>query len=215
MTVRPLPLLALLCCVTAAACSDDDPVGSADLAVADAAPDRALPSPDRGPGTDGSAADRAPGPDAAPASDRGPGSDAIPYFPSVLDGIWLVGWSGGLRHFSWIRFSVKAAANGTATVLDGKALPSNAPLWSCSGAASWAITARPRTVQINFPGSTCTGHRSDSYTFANFKQPGVVPKGANLRADVTGTYPSGVKLEAFKFPASQCNAAMTTCKNPF
>jgi len=166
-------------------------------------PDAKQPKPDA----------KQPKPDQANPKDAKPPTDGGTKFPAVLDGVWLIGWSGGMHHFSWVRFSVPVSSNGKAHIIDGKKLWANAPYWNCSGATSWNTTAKPYTIQLHLPSGTCSGMKSTVLSFFNFKTPGGWPKGAILEADVNQSSPSG-NIKAYKFPASQCDKAMTTCKDP-
>lgn len=125
-----------------------------------------------------------------------------------LDGIWLVGWSGGLNHYSWVRFD----ADGTAHVLDGSAIGTNAPYWPCSGTGSWLFAQKPETVFLTLPAGCATP--GESLTFSSFKAPeGGFPKGAVLGATLEAS--ATPSLEAWKFAGGQCNAAFTVCEDPF
>lgn len=126
--------------------------------------------------------------------------------PGTLEGIWLIGWAGGLNHFSWVRIS----SGGVAEFLDGADLYGNAPIW-CSGAGSWIYTAKPETVGLYLP-SACTGF--EPLTFEAFTTPPSWVKGSILVASVS-TGIAGQYYEAYKFPPSQCDAAMTSCADPF
>lgn len=134
-------------------------------------------------------------------------------FPYNLDGIWLLGWSGGLNHFSWVRFTVDGMAGGAAQYNAGADLAYNAPLWSCNGAGTWMLTAKPDTVGFNFPPSCTDGFQA--YTFLSFQAPSSsFPKGAILEATVEAPTMPGQTFNAYKFPDSQCDAAMTKCTDP-
>lgn len=167
-------------------------------------PDATSPKPD---------AKLPPKPDQAVPADAYVLTDGAVKFPAVLDGVWLIGWSGGMHHFSWVRFSVGSPMSGKAQILSGKTLWSNAPFWNCSGATTWGVTAKPYTLQLHFPSGTCSGMKSSVYTFQSFKASGGWPKGAIMEADINQYSPSGT-IKGYKFPASQCDAAMTTCKDP-
>jgi hypothetical protein len=127
--------------------------------------------------------------------------------PGALDGVWLIGWSGGLNHYSWIRFS----ANGTADLLDGADISANAPFWPCNGPASWIFTAKLDTVGVNFPAGC--GSTFDTFTFTLQSYAGY-PPGAILSASVEQLSTSQV-IEGYKYPSNQCNAQMTQCTPPF
>jgi hypothetical protein len=156
----------------------------------------------------------APRPDAAVA-DSAPGLDGTIAFPTVLGGIWLMGYtSGGSNHFSWVKFSVSSSSGGSAVLLDGSTLTKNTPYWNCSGSTSWNTSSAKNAIQLNFPTGTCTGYRSAVYTFVRFSAAGSYPKGATLQASVTTNVGSVKNLEAYRFPSSQCNAAMSSCTDP-
>ena len=129
--------------------------------------------------------------------------------PGAIEGIWLVGWSGGMNHFSWVRFN----SDGTADVLEGADLPFNAPLW-CSGQGFWSLAARPETIFLTLP-DECRDH-SLPLTFLALgpgATPPSVPSGSVLSATIDGGM--GPTLDAYRFPATQCDAAMTQCLSPF
>jgi hypothetical protein len=137
-------------------------------------------------------------------------------FPSTLEGIWLIGWSGGLNHYSWVRFVVPDPGGGDADFLSGDTLSVNAPYWNCSGKGSWALTQKPDTVQLFFPAS-CGVPSVEVYTFLSLMpvMPGGYPKGAILAGNVQENPQVGMILEAYKFAPTQCDAAMTSCTDPF
>lgn len=202
-------------------CSDERTV------LADAAPDGAI--------SDGSGADKTIMQDKTSLDDTGPPpdkagptldltepadaaiSDASGSFPYTLDGIWLVGWIGGLNRFSWVKFQATSPSSGKAWILDGKGLSGGTvPYWNCSGATTWNITSKPGTLQLQMPDANCNGYKSSSYTFSGIKaMTASYPKGATHQATVTayqGSTPA--QISGYKFPASQCDAAMAKCIDP-
>lgn len=183
------------------------PDTSADATTHDSStPDSAL-TPDL-PGTD-RGVDTIPSPDSAPLPDLGNS------FAKQLAGIWLVGWAGGLNHYSWLKLTPTSDMGGTAIILDGAKLNANAPYWGCSGATTWNINSKPRTFQLQFPSPSCSGMKSTNLTFAAIKPAtGGYPKGALELASVDDSGASGLKLTAYRFPASQCNTALTSCTDP-
>jgi len=143
--------------------------------------------------------------------------DASYAFPKVLDGVWLVGWIGGINRFSWVKFQVTSPTSGKAWILDGKGLSGGTiPYWNCSGATSWNLTSKPNTVQLHMPSSTCNGYKSASYSFGGFKpHSGTYPKGAQLQAAVTAYPGSPTTIQGYRYASGWCDAAMTKCKDPF
>ena len=154
--------------------------------------------------------------DTAPARDATLTSDGNAGFPQVLDGVWLVGWMGGLNRFSWIRFSVTSLAGGTAIINRGELSGGGTvPYWDCSGSTTWNITAKPDTIQLHYPSSLCTGTKSGTFTFTSIKPfADPYPNGAQLVAAIQALTSSPATISGYKFPPDQCDAAMTSCKDP-
>lgn len=132
-------------------------------------------------------------------------------FPSQLPGTWLIGWTGGINRFSWVRFETSSPFDGPAQVLAGD-LAYSMPYWECSGEGTWTVTAQPNTVLLLFPPSC--GIVGESLTFVSFTPASGYPPGATLSAGIEVTSaPSSI--EGYKFPDGQCDADMTTCEDPF
>jgi hypothetical protein len=153
------------------------------------------------------------------STERGASADLDLSFPAVLEGVWLVGWSGGMNHYSWIRFSafVSYGKKSEARVLVGKEILSNTPYFGCGGQITWWMGAAARTAYLDFPSTSCdpSGIATVGYVFSEVTPPdGSSPPGTLLKA----TLKEQATLKAisgFKLPADTCDAAMTTCKSPF
>ena len=140
--------------------------------------------------------------------------DSMTAFIEQMNGIWLVGWTGDLNHYSWVRIRSDSPGSwgGTADILAGNDLAINSPYWECSGQGQWMISQQLYSIWFTFPAS-CPSGIERGYTFDPFQPPGRYPKGAILAATVTP--PSGSSaLEGYKFPDMQCNADMTSCIDP-
>jgi hypothetical protein len=122
-------------------------------------------------------------------------------------GTWLIGWSGGMDHYSWVRLEPA----GLARFLDGAELSGNAPFWNCNGAGSWHLAAKPDTVALYFPAGCDPAFAA--LTFANLAPATGYPPGAILTGSVEWSPTQTV--EAYKFPDTQCDALMTTCTDPW
>ncbi len=133
-------------------------------------------------------------------------------FLQNLQGIWLIGWSGGLNHFSWVRLRVDGGAGGQADFLSGKDMQANMPYWDCTGSGQWSLTAKPDTVGLYFP-DACANLGFEALTFVSFSPPAGYPDGAILQASIEST--SGVPLEGYKFPPDWCDPVMSSCADPF
>jgi hypothetical protein len=134
-------------------------------------------------------------------------------FPGALDGVWLFGWSGGMNHFSWVRLRIEQMGGGGAQFLSGADLSYNIPFWDCSGQGDWMLTAKPDTIGLYFPEGCALGFQA--YTFLSLQPPSsTFPKGAILEATVEGLGGPGQIMQVYKFPAWQCDEAMTACQDP-
>ena len=133
-------------------------------------------------------------------------------FPSYLEGVWLIGWSGGMNHYSWVRIAGAPNFNGDAVFLAGTDLLANTPFWDCSGPGTWMLTQKPYTVGFYFPTSCTSGF--EAYTFLSFEPPIGGPPNANLHATIEGLTPNQ-PLEGWRFPSDQCDPGMNTCKSPW
>jgi hypothetical protein len=130
-----------------------------------------------------------------------------PKAPSALQGTWLIGWAGGLRHYSWARFTDNTPGN--VMVLDGRDLPSNAPYWACNGSGSFTASQDGTTLQLSLPAPCPAETLTVVSSISAQEQPGAID-GATVNSPH-----SALPLRCFKFPDSQCDAGMTACANPF
>lgn len=136
-------------------------------------------------------------------------------FPQLLDGVWLMGWIGGLNRLSWIRFDISSPMAGTAIINSGTLSGGTMPYWNCSGVASWNVTAQPNTFQLHYPSAECTGMRSGTFVLTRIGPPTRSYPNVQMEAtfDAYGVNPSAIL--GYKFPPDQCDAAMTSCTDPF
>jgi hypothetical protein len=147
-------------------------------------------------------------PDLAGAVDFA-GADLAASIPANLDGIWLIGWSGGLNHYSWLRFTSMGFGFGTVEILD----PMGNAAWTpyfCSGKGTFGITQAPDTIAIM---GTCANMYILHWT--DFYPPGLFPQGAILAShlnDLSSGNP--MVLDGWKFDANQCDANFTMCTLP-
>ena len=136
-------------------------------------------------------------------------------FPDYLPGNWLIGWSGGYDHFSWVR--LEGAMQGRADFLSVASTRGGyTPYFGCSGEGTWAWTQKPNTIQLVFPAG-CPAQPPGvalSYTFGPVTAAANFPKGAVLSTTFEGA-PGTQELLGFKFADIDCNAAFTSCVDPF
>lgn len=139
--------------------------------------------------------------------------------PDYLPGLWILGWSGGLDHYSWVRFSpYDATQGGRIDLLDSPDSGAWDPFFACEGMGRWYLTARPQTVELWLP--TLCGQDA-KFTFTVESVGPASPVGIFAKASqqaslqtTSSTSTGGNPITAFKYPDSQCDAAMTTCKAP-
>ncbi|MCA9594129.1 MAG: hypothetical protein KC776_12485 [Myxococcales bacterium] len=167
----------------------------------------------------------------AGATSNDAGSDAAtdammdggaPVWPDVLfTGVWYVGWSGGLDHYSWMKLTETGPgqANGQWAALDA-VCGSCTGYFPCEGDQGLFIASKqaPMTLTLQYP-LACAGDSgapdSEVWTIKSFGPPPSFPAGALLTASVqVGSNPTQV-VNAYLYPASQCNPAFKSCTNPF
>jgi hypothetical protein len=133
-------------------------------------------------------------------------------FNDLLAGVWLVGWSGGLRHYSWVRLSGKLG--GTAEFLSGEDLPSNSPFWACSGQGTWFETEAFYSIMLRLP-AACPSGAPTLFTFKGLPDSYMLEPGASLGMIAPSTISTQPPTEWWKYPDDQCDSNMSTCKSPF
>jgi hypothetical protein len=128
--------------------------------------------------------------------------------PGVMEvGVWLIGWSGGANHFSWIRFE----DGGALTMLDGADMPSNLPYWECNGPGDWILGAAQETVIVTMPGDCAFS----PLRFEAWMGDPTYPEGALQAATVFDGPDSDFPLTAYRFPDAQCAPDLSSCTDPF
>ena len=136
------------------------------------------------------------------------GADLAASIPADLDGIWLIGWSGGLEHYSWLRFQSTGFGFGDVTILDPMGNGSWTPYF-CAGKGTFGITQQLDTIQITAAcGQMYILHWTDFYP------PGPFPQGAILASHVDDLTANMMTLDGWKFDAAQCDVNFTMCTLP-
>jgi len=149
----------------------------------------------------------------------GASSSSPSSFPDYLSGLWIMGWSGGLEHYSWVRFSpYDVTSGGRLELLDSPDSGAWDPFFPCEGTGRWYLTAMPQTIELRLPtacGQDATfvfviksvGPASGYGLFSKASQQATLQSKSSIS---TGGNP----INAFKYPDAQCDAAMTTCMAP-
>jgi hypothetical protein len=133
-------------------------------------------------------------------------------FPDYVAGTWLIGWSGGYDHFSWVR--LQGHDSGRADFLSVVSTRGGyTPYFGCNGQGTWAITQKPNTIYLYFPPGCSTQNVQQAYTFVSFVPGSGGPKGTVASASFEEP-PTAQEIEGYQFPDSQCDAAFATCTDP-
>jgi hypothetical protein len=132
-------------------------------------------------------------------------------FPSILgDGVWLVGWSGGLDHFSWLRFSFLDQVSGSYDLIDAEC-GACVGFYMCEGSGNFTVDAATQQLSITLP-PPCS--EVSVLEFQSFMAPSGFFPNALLEAQllhVTTMSP----LMAAQFAATHCDPSFTSCADPF
>jgi hypothetical protein len=149
------------------------------------------------------------------ATDATLGDGSTPWPDVLFSGVWFAGWAGGLDHFSWMKFTKSGQTNGQWAALDS-VCTSCTGYFSCEGSDGLfsASSSPPQTLTLQYPQS-CTGPTGEDWTILGFESPPSFPPGALLQMNIQVGSGGGLNLQAFLYPASQCNAGFTSCTNPF
>jgi cysteine-rich repeat protein len=144
------------------------------------------------------------------------------HFNELVSGTWLIGWYGGVNHFSWLRVSnaTTVAGDGRVRILSTPNLPADvtAPYWNCNGDSTWGLTQRPAALDLNPVPVGCAREVLHFDTIMPTSSRGR----AFLEARITswrfadgGADEGTQSLIGFKYPDDMCNAAFTSCSAPF
>lgn len=202
-----------------AACESDRPLAGSQPDLAVAPIDLARPA-DRTPVEDFAM----PRPDLAqvrdlaqPPVDLPAGRDmASPILGEVGGGVWLIGWSGGLNHFSWIRFNAGGQAGiGSFDLLQPQGDPAWTAHYFCDGTGTWVANSRPLSFTLTLPAGCNMG--TVILTFESITPSTGWPPGGDRIAAISEYNPASSttrKLEGYRFPPSQCDPQLKTCRLP-
>lgn len=131
-------------------------------------------------------------------------------FPEALgQGVWLIGWAGGLDHFSWVRFEFLTATSGTFTLLDPMGVTLT-PYYPCEGSGPFQVDLGLGTVVLELP-AACNMPKAWLDVESFFDPAGFPPhaiQGANIKT-------MGQYIQGFQHNASFCDMGFTVCPDPF
>ncbi|MBK8258044.1 MAG: hypothetical protein IPK82_35930 [Polyangiaceae bacterium] len=133
-----------------------------------------------------------------------------PEFPAELgEGVWLIGWFGGLDHFSWFKFAFAGPDVGTFDLLDPLGVTLT-PFYPCQGKGLFTTDAAQGILHLTLP-ATCN-LPVQHLTFEAFFPPGDFPPHATLAAQIAANQGP---LGGYQHAADFCNADFTACGDPF
>jgi hypothetical protein len=137
-------------------------------------------------------------------------------FPDVLrQGIWLIGWSGGLDHYSWLKFNflVDGGLNGLLLV---KNAGPNDFFFPCEGNDGlFSVNPDNLEVVLQFPQSCAdAGYIDITIKFPLCYGGGGMPKGSLRHAAFQQAKPPN-NIDGYMFPLDYCGVNFTSCPNPF
>jgi hypothetical protein len=143
-------------------------------------------------------------------------------FPKGMQGTWRFNQSGVPEQYVWIRFSALGdtlhdagpPGEGTIEILAVPTIPTaSIPWWTCRGPGRWLITQTPQSFEVRPPSNCSSTNGSEIYTLTSRQSdiPSSLP-GCLLHVTMAASF--GAQLEACKYPDTQCDAAMTTCRAP-
>ena len=124
-------------------------------------------------------------------------------------GVWLIGWAGGLDHFSWVRFDFTNATQGSIELLTPDQL-SFTPYFPCEGMGLFSIDEAASEALLQLP-ATCA--QTTTIGFESFSPAGGPPS-AILTAAIQDQS-TAQAISGYKYASSQCDAAFTMCSDPY
>jgi hypothetical protein len=128
---------------------------------------------------------------------------------NLEDGVWLIGWAGGLDHFSWVRFVFTTGTQGSIELLTPDQ-PTFTPYFPCEGMGLFSIDEATSEALMQLP-AACA--QTTTLGFESFSPAGGPPS-AILTAAIQDQS-VGQAISGYKYASSHCNAAFTTCGDPY
>ncbi len=128
----------------------------------------------------------------------------------LFAGVWLIGWEGGMLHFSAIRLPPEADGGfeGEVELLSDPGLDHNGPYFDCSGVGTFTVGANSTYFMIE-PPPDCEGTMGGVQLV--FRELGDAGGrwGSTLMATVEAT--PGDAVVGYWFPPETCDATMSRC----
>jgi len=136
-------------------------------------------------------------------------------FPDILrEGVWLIGWHGGLEHFSWVRFDFVDMTRGSIEVRDPR-VEINMPFFACEGTGLFTAETLQRELVLQAP--QCEGEvASGRYSWgAQSQTPPEFMTSAILAVNISDLDNDGPGSTAYLFPLDFCEEDFSACRDPF
>ncbi len=128
----------------------------------------------------------------------------------LFAGVWLIGWEGGLLHFSAIRLPLEADGGfeGEVEILADPGLDQNLPYFDCSGVGTFTVGANSANFTVD-PPSDCDGTMERMRLWFSEFRDADGRWGSTLMATVE-TAP-GESVVGYWFSPETCDATMSRC----
>lgn len=163
-------------------------------------------------GRDAGADDAAAGGDARDAESGDLAADTgLAGFPAIVyDGVWLIGWSGALDHYEWIRFSPHSAGAGTWIARAALCRTCDCTAAPCPGRDGTFTVVGGDTLDLELA-ADAGGPTVGDYRFTNFGPDlgSLFSEGADLHATVELS--GQLTFDGFRFPAGHCGSDLASC----
>ncbi len=145
----------------------------------------------------------------------GSGGTLDPELPGVLEeGVWLVGWSGGNDHFSWLEFSPDEpdALDGSFAILEADCGICSGFVFGCEGTdGRYSIDLDTHEILMEYP-AACSVDPAVWGFKSVILSPTDYPPDALLKWSFE--LDGGNTYNAFLYPRDQCDSGFTSCTWP-
>ena len=136
-------------------------------------------------------------------------------FPELVPGLWLIGWSGGLDHFSWVRLTKVGPSNVAYFRSKPAERKGMTAYFQCTGQGSWRDDSKPKTILLDFPcPPEALQNIPTTYTFGSINPNPTFAKNVLLQVDFEHE-PAQQALMGLKLPDDTCDLELKECADPF
>jgi hypothetical protein len=123
--------------------------------------------------------------------------------------VWLLGWAGGLDHFSWVRFVFTNATQGSIELLTPDE-PTFTPYFPCEGMGLFTIDEAASEATLQLP-AACA--QTTTLGFQSFSPAGGPP--SSILTAVIQDQGVAQAISGYKYASDHCNVTFTMCNDPY